>query len=200
MRNRSNRARSLTITEWTSWRLAPDQATSGPSAPKTSAIAAGNRATAPDAGQSGISTGTNVAALTNSATCGRQNNTLAYQSPSTVDDDGGSTVGRPTRSRNFYVPRTVNTTTPPRAPFQAPCTPRRATARVAAPCNLAVRATEHHDEPFAGSTARTARATDRRPRAAARRPSTRCPHDRRQLQPLLHLRSRPRGSLVLTVA
>ncbi len=38
-----------------------------------------------------------------------QNNAFAYQSPSTVDDDGGSAIGRPTRSRNFFVPRTVYT-------------------------------------------------------------------------------------------
>lgn len=35
-------------------------------------------------GAKGISTGRNVVALTNMATCGRQNNTFAYQSPSIV--------------------------------------------------------------------------------------------------------------------
>lgn len=30
----------------------------------------------------------------------------AINAPSTVDDDGGSTAGRPTRSKNFFVPRT----------------------------------------------------------------------------------------------
>ena len=42
------------------------------------------------------------------ATCGRQNQTFAYQSPSRPDLFASIVVGAPTRSKNFFVPRTTN--------------------------------------------------------------------------------------------
>lgn len=62
------------------------------------------------AGASGTSTGNSVVSLTNSATCGFQNITVAYQLTSTVLD-GSSGVANcpPTRSRNFRVPCTTST-------------------------------------------------------------------------------------------
>lgn len=53
------------------------------------------------------STPIRVATAANAAGC--QNRTFAYQSPSTPDEVAGSGSARPTRSRNFLVPRTTIT-------------------------------------------------------------------------------------------
>ena len=64
-----------------------------------------NRSTTKAAGTSGTNSGSKVRTLTNSAACGRQNSAVANQLPSAVVDAvSGSTLGRPTRSRNFLVP------------------------------------------------------------------------------------------------
>jgi hypothetical protein len=70
----------------------------------------GKRARSVAAGASGIKTGNSVASLTRSATCGFQNQAVAYQSPSrVVETSPGRRVNRPTRSRSFLVARTTST-------------------------------------------------------------------------------------------
>ncbi len=79
-------------------------------AASSAASAGGNRAVSAAAGASGISTGSKVDSLTNNATCGRQNGTVAYQSPSTVvDRSPTSRSGLPTRVSSFLVAWTTNT-------------------------------------------------------------------------------------------
>ena len=56
-------------------------------------------------GCEGVRTGSRVVALTNSATCGRQNSTVANQSPRIVVDVVSGSRAGPTRSRNLRVPR-----------------------------------------------------------------------------------------------
>ena len=57
-----------------------------------------------------MNTGTIVRSLTSNATCGRQDNAVANQSPSVVVDRSCSAAAGPlTRSRSFLVPRTIST-------------------------------------------------------------------------------------------
>jgi len=74
-----------------------------------SANAAGNRETTEASGANGTSTGSSERSLTNRATWGRQNSGLTYQSPSKPEELNSRGAGRPTRSRNFLVPRTTIT-------------------------------------------------------------------------------------------
>jgi hypothetical protein len=57
-----------------------------------------------------MNTGSSVVALTNRASCGRQNSTVANQSPSIVVDAVSGSLGEPTRSRNLRVPRMMTMT------------------------------------------------------------------------------------------
>jgi hypothetical protein len=57
-----------------------------------------------------MNTGSSVVALTNRASCGRQNSTVANQSPSIVVDVVAGSLGEPTRSRNLRVPRMMTMT------------------------------------------------------------------------------------------
>jgi hypothetical protein len=61
-------------------------------------------------GANGTSTGSSVASLTNKATCGFQNRTFTYQSPSLVVERSWSVaVTPPMRSSTFFVPRITST-------------------------------------------------------------------------------------------
>src|SRR5581483_10696236 len=105
----------------------------------------GKRPSTVRADASGTNTGSSVGSLTNSATCGRQRASVAYQGPSRVVSSPGSGTGAPTRPRNRCVPRTTNTpavcpnrssptrcrSTPPaaRTPVSTRYQPRRARPR-----------------------------------------------------------------------
>src|SRR5215216_1642105 len=80
--------------------------------------AAGNRSIRVAAGANGTSTGSSVVSLTNKATCGFQNRTFTYQSPSlVVERSSAAAVTPPTRSSTFFVPRTTSTSAVSRAPW-----------------------------------------------------------------------------------
>ncbi len=95
----------------------PSLTSSTPSPRATSSNATGNLANSELAGASGSTTGNSDLSLTNSATCGRQNHGLAYQSPRTPVDSTSSVRGRPSRSSNFVLPRTTTISATSFLPF-----------------------------------------------------------------------------------
>jgi hypothetical protein len=75
----------------------------------TRATSSTNRDMMLAAGASGTSAGSRVGSFANNATCGRQNNAVAYQSPSNFVVAASLADVPPQRSSSFFVARTVNT-------------------------------------------------------------------------------------------